>query len=152
MKSYFSIRKAALEACVVSKDNIKDYLDWHKTALTICSAMIGSMSFKYGGSNTPLLFKWSTGLFIISMLLLFWSYICIAESKSTQRPLSRYHKKTPDGYIPPQSSLESTFTLSRSTKKLFGFTWFVFLCAFTAAAAGIIIPPSSDLYVTLFMH
>lgn len=131
MRAYFAKLKAMFEALNVTKDRIKDYLDWHKTALTICSAMIGSMSFKYGGSNAPLLFKWSTGLFIISMLLLFWSYICVAESKSTP---------------------ESTYTLTSSTKKIFGSAWFVFMCAFTVMAVGIIIPPSSDLYVTLFMH
>lgn len=131
MKSYLAKRKAALEACVVSKDNIKDYLDWHKIAITICSAMIGGMSLKYVGSDTPLPFKLSAGLFIISMILLFWSYICVAESKSTP---------------------ESTYTLTSSTKKIFGFAWLVFMCAFTATAVGIIIPPNSDLYLLLFTH
>ena len=153
MKSYFRIKKAALEACIVSKDNIKDYLEWHKIAITICSAMIGGMSLKFGGSNTPLPFKLSVGLFIVSMVLLFWSYICVAESKSNLKPSSQYLRKLPNSFSSNSPiSLESTYTLTNSTKRIFGLAWFVFMCAFTAMAVGIIIPPSSDLYVTLFMH
>lgn len=119
MKAYFTIPETALEACVVSKETIKSYLDWHKLAITICSAAIGSMFLRFGGTKEiPAAFSISTGLFIVSMVLLFLSYISVVDSKSTQPTLRNYQNKTLGSYSPTlQCSAEHTYTLSRSTKK-----------------------------------
>lgn len=71
----------------IQKDDIKDYLDWFKIQISICSAALGSILFKYGESSAaPLWIKISAALFIFSMLTFLLSYVCLVDYKSSLTP------------------------------------------------------------------
>ena len=68
----------------VPKDQIKQHLDWVKTLITICSAAIGALVYKFGSkASTPWQIKASSAFFIVSMLTLLISYTGLINHYST---------------------------------------------------------------------
>jgi len=59
----------------VPKDQIAQHLDWVKTLITICSAAIAALVYKFDSTSTPWQIKTSGTLFIVSMLTLLISYV-----------------------------------------------------------------------------
>lgn len=54
---------------------VKDHLDWMKQLITICSAALGALIYKFDDSHSiPLSIKWSALFFVLAMLSLFVAY------------------------------------------------------------------------------
>jgi hypothetical protein len=68
----------------IRKGDIKDYLDWIKLQISICSAAVGSFLFRFGDAKTwPTSIKVSTILFLFSMIMCLVSYVSLVEHKNS---------------------------------------------------------------------
>ncbi|WP_410473997.1 hypothetical protein [Guyparkeria sp. TX1] len=69
---------------------VKDYLDWVKILLSICSAAIFALLFKYHDID-PLAveIKISAALFVLSLFCFLLSYVGLVEHKARSRRVPR---------------------------------------------------------------
>lgn len=57
----------------INKDDVKDYLDWLKTIITISSAAVGALLYKFDSPTFPELIKIAAGCFTLTILL----FVCV---------------------------------------------------------------------------
>lgn len=70
---------------IVSKENIKDYLDWIKTILTICSAAVAALVYKFDGTSvTPTPVKAAAVFFVLALVFFTVAYTGLIEHKDSE--------------------------------------------------------------------
>lgn len=74
----------------IRQDDVKDYLDWTKLLVTICSAAVGTLLVKFDASSPPsFVVKLSAIFFLVSLIALLVSYTGLVEHKQqNQRRIS----------------------------------------------------------------
>ncbi|MGM0952602.1 MAG: hypothetical protein ACQEW7_06455 [Pseudomonadota bacterium] len=64
---------------------MKDYLDWTKVLVSICSAGVATLLVKFDGSNdVGFLVKAAAVLFFISLAALLFAYVALVEHKNSE--------------------------------------------------------------------
>src|SRR5690554_6086717 len=100
----------------IRTDDVKDYLDWTKVLISICSAAVATLLVKFDGSDSAgLWIKAAAVLFFLSLASFLFAYIALVEHKS----------KTSE-----RVSNNGTISL--------GAGWFTFLVAFGCLVANIL--------------